>query len=142
MDPDRTLRPGGYLGSEQGVDRLLSDLQVMSGAGIERAAWGWDRHEDAAALQRYRDAERAALRLLAASDRVGDWDDLRRRILDLSEGRGSLGGLARRARTGWASRRAGGARRGPGPHRRSGARPGRPDRSAAADGRGPAMAAA
>jgi hypothetical protein len=90
MDPDRTLRPGGYLGSEQGVDRLLSDLQVMSGAGIERAAWGWDRHEDGAALQRYRDAERAALRLLEASDRVGDWDDLRRRILDLTEGRGSL----------------------------------------------------
>ncbi len=90
MDRDRTLRPGGYLGSEQGADRLLSDLQVMSGAGIERAAWGWDRHEDAAALQRYRDAERAALRLLEASDRVGDWDDLRRRILDLTEGRGSL----------------------------------------------------
>ncbi len=35
-------------------------------------------------------AERAALQLLEASDHVGDWDDLRRRILDLTEGRGSL----------------------------------------------------
>jgi hypothetical protein len=90
MDHDRLLRPGGYLGSAQGVDRLLGDLQVMSGAAIERAAWGWDRHEDAAALERYRDAERAALRLLEASDRVGDWDALRRQILDLTEGRRSL----------------------------------------------------
>jgi hypothetical protein len=104
MDPDRILRPGGYLGGEQGVDRLLSDLRVMSGAGIERAAWGWDRHEDAAALKRFRDAESAALRLLEASDRAGDWDDLRRRILDVTEGRGSL--VAWRAEHGPAGHRA------------------------------------
>ncbi len=49
-------------------------------------------------------AERAALQLLEASDHVGDWDDLRRRILDLTEGRGSL--VAWRAEHGPAGHRA------------------------------------
>jgi hypothetical protein len=89
-ESDQTLRPGGYLGPEQGVDRLLSDLRVMSGAGIERAAWGWARHEDQAALERYREAERSAIRLLEAAARGEEWEKLRGQILDLTEGRGSL----------------------------------------------------
>lgn len=80
----------GYRDGEQGLDRLLNDARVLSPAGIERASWGWDRHEDPTLLQRYHDAERAGLRVLEQTDRSQLWDDARRRILDLTEGRVSL----------------------------------------------------
>ena len=88
-DSDLPLRSGGYLGTEQGIARLLSDLRVMSGAGVERAAWGWSRHGESG-LDRYREAERAAVHLLEADGRGEEWESLRREILDLTEGRGSL----------------------------------------------------
>ena len=80
----------GYRQGEEGIDRLFNDARVLSPAGIERAAWGWDRHEDPAAMQRFHDAERAALRELEQGDRSAAWDDARKRILDLTEGRSSL----------------------------------------------------
>ncbi len=89
-ESDMTLRRDGYVGTEQGIVRLLSDLRVMSGAGIERAAWGWTRHVGEAALDRFHEAEQSALRLLETENRGEDWESLRREILDLTEGRGSL----------------------------------------------------
>jgi len=89
-ESDLPPRPDGYLGNEQAVERLLIDLRVMSGAGIERAAWGWTRHVGEAALERYRETERAAVRLLETDQRGEEWESLRRQILDLTEGRGSL----------------------------------------------------
>jgi len=80
----------GYRPGEEGLQRLLHDARVLSPAGIERAAWGWDRHEDPAAMQRFHDAERVALRALEQTDRGPAWEDTRRRILDLTEGRASL----------------------------------------------------
>lgn len=80
----------GYQPGEEGLERLLRDARTLSPAGIERAAWGWDRHEDPALMQRFHDAERAALRALEQTDRAPAWDDARKRILDLTEGRSSL----------------------------------------------------
>jgi hypothetical protein len=80
----------GYQPDEEGLDRLARDARVLSPAGIERAAWGWDRHEDAAAMQRFHDAERVALRVVEQSDRGPAWEEARRRFLDLTEGRTSL----------------------------------------------------
>ena len=80
----------GYRAGDEGIDRLLRDGRTLSPAGIERAAWGWDRHEDPALMQRFHDAERAALRALEQADRSSSWDDARKRILDLTEGRSSL----------------------------------------------------
>ena len=80
----------GYRAGDEGIDRLLRDGRTLSRAGIERAAWGWDRHEDPALMQRFHDAERAALRALEQADRSSTWDDARKRILDLTEGRSSL----------------------------------------------------
>jgi hypothetical protein len=80
----------GYREGEERIDRLLTDARVLSPAGIERAAWGWDRHEDPTLMQRFHDAERAALRVLEQADRAQAWDDTRKRILDLTEGRSSL----------------------------------------------------
>ena len=80
----------GYKEGEQGIDRLLADARVLSPAGIERASWGWDRHEDQAAMQRFHQAERAALRALEQANRSDAWDAARRTILELTEGGGSL----------------------------------------------------
>jgi len=80
----------GYRDHEEGLDRLLTDARVLSPAGIERAAWGWDRHEDPRIMERFHEAERAALRTLEKSNRGPQWDDARKRILDLTEGRTSL----------------------------------------------------
>jgi hypothetical protein len=80
----------GYGAHEEGLERLLTDARVLSPAGIERAAWGWDRHEDPAAMQRFRDAERVAIRILEQTDRGQLWEGTRKRILDLTEGRTSL----------------------------------------------------
>src|SRR5207244_10865126 len=77
----------GYGSHEEGLERLLTDARVLSPAGIERAAWGWDRHEDPAAMQRFHEAERVALRALEQTDRGPTWKDARRGILDLTEGR-------------------------------------------------------
>ena len=89
-ESDMTLRRDGYVGTEQGIVRLLTDLRVMSGAGIERAAWSWARHVGQDGLERFREAEHAAVHLLEAEGRGEDWESLRREILDLTEGRGSL----------------------------------------------------
>src|SRR5256714_15124873 len=80
----------GYGSHEEGSERLRTAAGVLSPASIERAAWGWDRHEDPAAMQRFRDAERAALRMLEQTNRAQPWDDAKKRILDLTEGRTSL----------------------------------------------------
>src|SRR5438132_1140879 len=71
----------GYGSHEEGLERLLTDARVLSPAGIERAAWGWDRHEDPAAMQRFRDAEKAGLRMLEQTNRIQAWDDAKKRIL-------------------------------------------------------------
>src|SRR5438309_11445593 len=80
----------GYRAGDEGIDRLLSDARTLSPAGIERAAWGWDRHEDPRIMQRFHEAERAALHALETNNRMQPWDDARKRILDLTEGRTSL----------------------------------------------------
>jgi hypothetical protein len=80
----------GFKSSDEGLDRVINDARVLSPAGIERAAWGWDRHEDSATMQRFREAERAAIRILEKSDRGPAWEDSRKKILDLTEGRTSL----------------------------------------------------
>jgi hypothetical protein len=80
----------GYRSNEEGLQRLLTDARVLSPAGIERAAWGWDRHEEPAAMQHFREAERAAIHILEKEDRGAAWEEARKRILDLTEGRTSL----------------------------------------------------
>lgn len=41
-------------------------------------------------MERFRDAERVALRILEQNDRGPAWEEARRQILDLTEGRTSL----------------------------------------------------
>src|SRR5947209_20489975 len=80
----------GFKQGEEGLDRLFNDARILSPAGIERAAWGWDRHEDQAAMHQFHEAEKAALHALEQANRSDAWDAAKKRILDLTEGRSSL----------------------------------------------------
>jgi hypothetical protein len=80
----------GYTATERGIDRLLTDARTLSPVGIERVAWGWDRHEDPAALERFHEAEKLSLKAVEAHDLGQDWERVRRTVLDLTEGRSSL----------------------------------------------------
>ena len=69
-------------------DRLLRELGAFSAAVVERAAWGWDQHgRDAEAFHQ---AERAALHAIEKADRGPAWEEFRRSIFDLTEGRKAL----------------------------------------------------
>ena len=67
------------------VDRLLEDCRTLSPAGIERVARGWVIHAEGEHLAAYHAAERAALRLLEETNRTPGWDELRDRLLGLTE---------------------------------------------------------
>ncbi len=79
----------GFDRDDRGVKRLLDDVRTLSPAGIERAAWGWDRHE-AVGMEGFHRAEKEALRTIEHANLGEDWEELRRSILDLTEGRSSL----------------------------------------------------
>src|ERR1700730_3336006 len=67
------------------LERLESDLHVVSPVGIERAAWGWDRHESDN-LGAFHAAERAALDSLEAAELGAEWDEWHRRLFYETEG--------------------------------------------------------
>jgi hypothetical protein len=71
------------------LDRLSADLRVFDVNGIERAAWGWDRHERRG-LDAYHCAERAALALIEQHDLGPRWEEFRRTLFDLTEAAGAL----------------------------------------------------
>src|SRR2546430_8385490 len=71
------------------LERLASDLRVLDRTGIERAAWGWDRHESRG-LEPYHRAEKAALAAIERADLGAAWEDYRRRVFGLTEATGAL----------------------------------------------------
>lgn len=75
--------------SQNEYERLATELGTFSAAGIERAAWGWDQHA-AEGLESYRYAERAALRAIEKANLGPKWDEFRRSIFDMTEGRKAL----------------------------------------------------
>ena len=68
---------GGHGPDQKELDRLTADLRVFDANGIERAAWGWDRHERRG-LDAYHAAERAALAQIEQHDLGPQWEELRR----------------------------------------------------------------
>jgi hypothetical protein len=74
--------------SQKERDRFLREIGAFSAAGVERAAWGWDQH--AGDLVAYREAERAALRAIETAGRGPKWEEFRRSIFELTEGRAAL----------------------------------------------------
>jgi hypothetical protein len=91
-------RPGGEKAHASGVarhprpaelERLASDLRVLDATGIERATWGWDRHESTA-LDAYHRAEKAALAAIERADLGPAWQDYHRGLFELTEARNAL----------------------------------------------------
>src|SRR5947208_6716608 len=67
------------------LERLVAYIRTFSVAGIEGAAWGWERHERAG-LDEYHEAERAVLKAIEAADLGERWDAYRRSLFELTEG--------------------------------------------------------
>jgi hypothetical protein len=79
------VRPG-----QKPLDRLLEDCRTLSPLGVERAAEGWVRQADRGNRPAWHAAEKAALHLLESQNRAPEWDELRNRVLGLTERAGAL----------------------------------------------------
>ena len=75
--------------SQKERDRFLRELGSFSAAAVERAAWGWDQHAEGN-MDSYRKAERAALHEIEKAGRGPKWDEFRRSIFEMTEGRTAL----------------------------------------------------
>jgi hypothetical protein len=67
--------------AEAQLERLDSDLRVLSPVGIERAAWGWDRHENQPPDE-FLAAERAAVHAIESASEGEAWEAWRRRLFE------------------------------------------------------------
>ena len=80
----------GFPEHEKTLSRLMSDIRVLSPAGVERAAQGWDRHARLGGLDSIHSAEKAALHAIEEADRGPAWDEVRRNLFGLTESGGAL----------------------------------------------------
>lgn len=71
---------------QKSLDRLVADIRTFSAAGIERAAWGWEKHEKNR-YEAHKVAERAALKAIENGDLGERWDEYRRSLFEMTEGR-------------------------------------------------------
>lgn len=74
----------GFPEHQRTLSRLIDDIRVLSPAGVERAAQGWDRHARMHEAD-MREAEKAAVHAIESSDRGPAWDEVRRNLFGLTE---------------------------------------------------------
>ena len=86
--PDRDRAENVHALAQAQLERLDSDLRVLSPAGIERAAWGWDRQLEL--LDDLHASERTALHAIEAGLDGQDWDRWRHRLFLEVEGQQAL----------------------------------------------------
>ena len=75
----------GFPEHQRTLARLMEDVRVLSPAGVERVALGWDRHVGKHGLQALHEAEKAALHAIEKADRGEAWDQVRRSLFGLTE---------------------------------------------------------
>src|SRR6266571_2325048 len=75
----------GFPEHQRTLARLMEDVRVLSPAGVERAARGWDRHVGDHGLAAFREAEKSALHAIEQADRGSAWDEVRRTLFGLTE---------------------------------------------------------
>ncbi|HEX2680764.1 MAG TPA: hypothetical protein VHQ03_05675 [Candidatus Dormibacteraeota bacterium] len=80
----------GFPEHQRTLQRLMDDIRVLSPAGVERAAQGWDRHARLHGLDTIHKAEKAALHAIEQADRGAAWDEVRRNLFGLTESGGAL----------------------------------------------------
>lgn len=75
----------GFPEHQRTLARLMEDVRVLSPAGVERVALGWDRHVGKHGLEALHEAEKAALHAIEKADRGDAWDQVRRSLFGLTE---------------------------------------------------------
>src|SRR5882762_3377180 len=75
----------GFPEHQRTIARLIDDIRVLSPAGVERAAQGWDDHVGTKGLQALHDAEKAAIHALEKADRGAAWDAVRSSLFGMTE---------------------------------------------------------
>jgi hypothetical protein len=80
----------GFPEHQQTLARLMDDIRVLSPAGVERVARGWDEHVGTKGLQAFHDAERAATHAIEQADRGPAWDLVRSSLFGLTESGNAL----------------------------------------------------
>ena len=80
----------GFPEHKRTIARLIEDVRVLSPAGVERVAQGWDEHVGDKGLPVFRDAEKAALHAIEKADRGPAWDEVRRTLFGMTESGAAL----------------------------------------------------
>lgn len=74
----------GFPEHSRTLARLIDDIRILSPAGVERAAQGWDRHGRLHEGEIH-EAEKSALHAIERSDRGPAWDEVRRNLFGMTE---------------------------------------------------------
>jgi hypothetical protein len=80
----------GFPEHQKTIHRLIEDIRILSPAGVERAAQGWDKHARLHGLDEIHKAEKPALHAIEQAGRGGAWDEVRRNLFGLTESGGAL----------------------------------------------------
>lgn len=80
----------GFPAHQRTLKRLIDDIRVLSPAGVERAAQGWDEHIKGQGLTALHEAEKAALHAIEKANRGPTWDEVRRNLFGMTESGGAL----------------------------------------------------
>ena len=80
----------GFPDHQKTIARLVEDIRILSPAGVERAAQGWDRHARLHDLDEIHKAEKAAVHAIEQAGRGEAWDEVRRNLFGLTESGNSL----------------------------------------------------
>src|ERR1700730_1581942 len=75
----------GFPEHQRSLARLMEDIRVLSPAGVERVAQGWDLHVGKEGLQAVHDAEKSATHAIEQADRGAAWDLVRSSLFGLTE---------------------------------------------------------
>jgi hypothetical protein len=80
----------GFPDHQKTIARLIEDIRILSPAGVERAAQGWDRHARLHGLDEIHKAEKTAVHAIEQAGRGEAWDEVRRNLFGLTESGNSL----------------------------------------------------
>jgi hypothetical protein len=80
----------GFPEHQKTIQRLVDDIRILSPAGVERAAQGWDKHARLHGLDEIHKAEKASVHAIEQAGRGEAWDEVRRNLFGLTESGGAL----------------------------------------------------
>ena len=80
----------GFPDHQKTISRLVEDMRILSPAGVERAAQGWDKHARLQGLEEIHKAEKTAVHAIEQQGRGAAWDEVRSNLFGLTESGNSL----------------------------------------------------